>query len=104
MSHDQVQNFGAHLSSQANVYKIAEKLSKGLGRKIENVKLTKEESAQRWAQVNYVPEPLAQFMAMLETMTAEKREERMNDTVEKVTGRPPKTFDAFVEENKSAWD
>ena len=43
-------------------------------------------------------------MAMLESLTADKREERMNDVVEKVTGRPPKTFDAFVQENKSVWD
>lgn len=42
-------------------------------------------------------------MASLETLTAEKREERMNDTVEKVTGRPPQTFDSFVQENKSVW-
>jgi hypothetical protein len=68
------------------------------------VKLTKEESVQRWSQVNGAPEPLAQFMATLETMTADKREERMNDTVEKVTARPPQTFDSFVQENKSAWD
>jgi festuclavine dehydrogenase len=42
-------------------------------------------------------------MASLEIMTADKREERMNDTVEKVTGRPPKSFDSFVQENKSVW-
>ena len=83
---------------------LAEKLSKGLGRKIENIKLTKEESAQRWSQVNYAPEPRAQFMATLESLTADKREERMNDVVEKVTGRPPQTFDVFVQENKSVWD
>ncbi|KAN0095231.1 NAD(P)-binding protein [Hyaloscypha variabilis] len=82
---------------------LAEKLSKGLDRKIENVKLTKEESAQRWSEVNHAPEPLAQFMARLESLTADKREERTNNVVEKVTGRPPMTFDAFVQENKSVW-
>jgi hypothetical protein len=59
---------------------------------------------QRWSQVNGAPEPLAQFMATLETMTADKREERMNATVEMVTGRPSRRLDAFVQENKSAWN
>jgi festuclavine dehydrogenase len=42
-------------------------------------------------------------MASLEIKTADKREERTNDVVEKVTGRPPQTFDSFVQENKSVW-
>ena len=50
------------------------------------------------------PEPTAHFMATLETMTAAGREERMNNAVEKVTGHPPQTFDAFARENKSVWD
>jgi hypothetical protein len=83
--------------------KIAEKLSKGLGRKIANVKLTKEDSVKKW-MASGTPEPTAQFMATLETMTAAGTEERMNDVVEKVTGRPPQTFDSFVQENKSAWN
>jgi hypothetical protein len=33
-------------------------------------------------------------------MTADKREERMEDTVEKVTGHPPQNLDSFIEENK----
>jgi hypothetical protein len=49
-------------------------------------------------------EPTAQFMATLETMTAAGSEEGMNDAVEKVTGHPPQTFDAFARENKSVWD
>jgi hypothetical protein len=82
---------------------IAEKLSKGLGREIVNVKLSKEDSVQKWMQFG-APESTAQFMATLESMTADGREERMNDAVEKVTGRPPQTFDSFVQENKSAWE
>jgi len=42
-------------------------------------------------------------MAKLESLTADKREERTNNVVEKVTGRPSMTFDAFVQENKSVW-
>ena len=64
----------------------AEKLSKRLKRKSEKIKLTKVKSARWWAEINHAPQPLAEFMAMLETMTADKREDRMKDTVEKVTG------------------
>ena len=53
---------------------VAEKLSKEFGRKIEATKLTKDKSARRWAEINHAPQPLAKFMATLETMTADKGE------------------------------
>lgn len=34
-------------------------------------------------------------------MTAGGGEIRVNDVVEEVTGRPPKNFDTFVQENKA---
>jgi len=63
--------------------------AKNLERKIETTKLTRDARARRWAEINHAPQPLAEFMATLETMTADKREERMNDRVEKMKGRPP---------------
>jgi hypothetical protein len=42
-------------------------------------------------------------MATLETMTADRMEERINDTVEKVTGRLPQSLEYIIEENKLVW-
>ena len=51
-----------------------------------------------------LPEYFAKFLTHLEVMTAEGMEERTNDVVEKVTGRPPVRFEEFVEENKGGWE
>jgi regulator of replication initiation timing len=42
-------------------------------------------------------------MATLETMTADRMEERINDTVEKVTGHLPQNLEYIIEENKLVW-
>jgi hypothetical protein len=81
---------------------IAAKLSNGLGREILHVKCSGEQITQRWLNLG-LPEPTAKFMAYLETGSAGGMEERSNDAVEQVTGRPPLTFDAWVEQNKTAW-
>ena len=49
------------------------------------------------------PEQLAGFITSLEVLSANGSEDRMNNVIELVTGRPPQKFDAWVEENKAAW-
>ncbi|MCJ1273840.1 hypothetical protein MMC21_001633 [Puttea exsequens] len=80
---------------------IAAKLSAGLGRKIEHVKLSQEESAKRYQGLG-LSDRMAGVMASLEVHTANGGEERMNDAVEKVTGRSPIRFDDFVKQNEEA--
>ena len=80
---------------------IAMKFSSGLGREIVNVKLSEEQSAQQHMKIGN-PEHYAKFLASLETASAH-RIEITNDVVKRVTGRPPQTFDAWIQENKMAW-
>ncbi len=47
-----------------------------------------------------IPDGLAGFLAALDTMVANGGEEKLNDVIEKVIGRPPKRFSAYVEGNK----
>ncbi|KIW93558.1 uncharacterized protein Z519_06163 [Cladophialophora bantiana CBS 173.52] len=81
---------------------IAVKLSNGLGRKIDHVRLSAEDNVQRYIEAG-CPEHYAALLTLLETMTAQGTEERMNNDVEKVTGRPPITFDDWVQVHKSIW-
>jgi len=48
-------------------------------------------------------ESAAKFMNYIEFQTASGGEERMNDVVERLTGRPSQKLDDWVDENKSAW-
>lgn len=50
-----------------------------------------------------MPEGYATVLAGLETNIKQGEEEYLNDTVEKVTGRPPKSFREFAEEKKGVW-
>lgn len=84
------------------IAQVAEKLSGYLGRDIEHVKLTGEERIQSYLGQG-LPDFFANFLAYLETEAAKQVENRTNDAVEQVTGRPGQTFDAFAKENKAAW-
>ncbi|KAI9849499.1 MAG: hypothetical protein M1837_004119 [Sclerophora amabilis] len=81
---------------------IAAKLSSGLGRDIVHVKLSEEENTQRLIRSG-MPEHYGKLLSSLEARSARGGEDRLNDTVERVTGRPPQTFDSWVQENKTAW-
>ncbi|GAQ12175.1 festuclavine dehydrogenase [Aspergillus lentulus] len=81
---------------------IAEKLSQVLGRTIEHVKLSGEERYGGLANAG-VSEYYAGFLTKLEVAASTGFETRENDEVEKVTGRPPRSFDLFAQENRSAW-
>ena len=43
------------------------------------------------------------MLAWVEAQVAGGLEDRLDDSVEKVTGRPPITFDSWLQENKATW-
>lgn len=42
-------------------------------------------------------------MVSLENLTAAGSEAHINDLVEQVTGKKPRSVDQFIEENKAVW-
>ncbi|GFF30969.1 festuclavine dehydrogenase subunit FgaFS [Aspergillus udagawae] len=81
---------------------IAKKLSHVLRRTIEHVQLSGEERYQGLVNAG-VSEYYAGFLTKLEVAASTGFETRENDEVEKVTGRPPRCFDHFAQENRLAW-
>lgn len=67
-----------------------------------HVRCSEQERIQQFMSMQ-MPQQLAQFVTSLEVLSANGAEDRMNDVVETVTGRPPQNLDAWVEENKTAW-
>ncbi|OJJ79564.1 uncharacterized protein ASPGLDRAFT_180863 [Aspergillus glaucus CBS 516.65] len=81
---------------------IAQKLSATLGREIQHVSLSGEDRYQGLVSVG-VSEYYARFLTNLEMAAATGFETHLNEEVEKVTGRPPKSFDVFAQENRAYW-
>lgn len=83
---------------------IAECFTKALGRKITHVKITEEQEAAAMGQ--FMPADYARMLAALDTAIKEGRENRLNDTVLKVTERPPKKFEVYLGEcvARGVWD
>ena len=67
-----------------------------------HVKQSENERSQTYVSMG-LPDSYAKLMASVETATASGMEEKTNDVIEQVTGRPGQTFDAFVQENIAAW-
>ncbi len=81
---------------------VAEKLSNSLGREIVHVKVTPEQRLQSLID-NGLPEFFAKYLTHIESLTAQGKEEKVEDTVERVTGRPARSFDEFAQLNKAVW-
>lgn len=75
---------------------IAEILSSVLGSKVTHVKLSEAEFATR-LESNGVSGDYAQMLAGLDTSIKNGAEDRMNDVVERVTGKAPRRFRDFAE-------
>lgn len=84
------------------VVQIAAKLSSCLGREVVHIKLSDDQRTQQLMSFG-LPEHYAKFLTFLEVSSANGAEDRMNDAVERVCGRPPQTFDAFAQQNKAVW-
>jgi hypothetical protein len=81
---------------------VAAILGHCLGRDIVHVKCTSEQRTQQLMGAG-MPEYYAKFLAFLEVSASAGEENSMNDTVERVTGRPPQTVESFAQQHKSAW-
>ncbi|KAJ2904423.1 nucleoside-diphosphate-sugar epimerase family protein [Zalerion maritima] len=83
---------------------LAEKLAEILGRKITHVNLTPEERTKHLAEQLGYPAPYAGFLAMLEKLAAQGVENYLDDTVLKITGRPPMSIETFAQKHKAIWE
>ncbi|KAL8869927.1 MAG: hypothetical protein Q9174_003905 [Haloplaca sp. 1 TL-2023] len=79
---------------------IAQVLSEVIGKPVSHVNESEEQITDRFASFG-LNEGVAKWLASLDTVISEGKEERLNDVVEKVTGSKPKTFRNFAEEKKS---
>jgi hypothetical protein len=90
---------GANTQSQ-----IAGVFTKALGRKITHMKITEEQLAKAMEQ--FMPDNYARMLAALDTAVKGGKENRLNDVVLNVTGRPPKKFEVYLGEcmARGIWD
>ena len=68
------------------------------------MKITEEQLAKTMEQ--FIPDDFARMLAALDTAIKDGKENRLNDVVLKVTGRPPKKFKVYLGEcmAKGIWD
>lgn len=81
---------------------LAAILSRVSGRPIRHVHATPEE-AQRHLQDSGMPEVYARFLTLLDTSIRDGAENRVTDTVLRVTGRAPRDFESFARAHMNAW-
>lgn len=79
---------------------IAAIITEATGRPVEHRQLTFEQLRDRWAAE--IPMEFAVILAGMDRAIAEGAEDRTSDTVQRLTGRPPGTFRAFVEREVSS--
>ncbi|KAI1209666.1 NAD(P)-binding protein [Annulohypoxylon truncatum] len=80
---------------------VAAIISAAVGRTIEYVELSEADLAARFAQ--WIDPEYAATLAAMDTDIKNGAENRTNDVVRTVTGKEPRSFRDFVEENKAAW-
>ncbi|MFE3761757.1 NAD(P)H-binding protein [Streptomyces sp. NPDC059104] len=78
---------------------VAAIIGEATGRPVVHRQLTFEQLRDRWAAE--IPMEFATMLADMDRAIAEGAEDRTTDTVERLTGRPPGTFRAFVEREVS---
>jgi festuclavine dehydrogenase len=86
------------------VTQVASLISSKLGRTITHVKITEQQLAASMKSYG-VPDDYADMLAQLDTFVSEGKEEILDDCVEKVTGKKPRTLEAFVDDcvEKKVW-
>ncbi|KAJ5673956.1 hypothetical protein N7462_009395 [Penicillium macrosclerotiorum] len=82
---------------------VAAKLSQALGRRVEHVKLTADERVQAFLKAG-LSDYYANFLVNVETKKEDLGRFLHEDAIRKVTGKTPKTFDEFIQENKAIWE
>jgi ergot alkaloid biosynthesis protein len=72
------------------------------GRPIKHLNATPARVRERMIAAG-VPQDFAEILTALEEVIVAGAEDRVTDTVERVTGRPPSTFLQFAHENRTVW-
>lgn len=78
---------------------IAAVMTKATGRNVSHRPLTYEQMRDHLAGAG-IPEQFAAMLAAMDRAIADGSEDRVTDTVERVTGRPPRGFHAYVQSVK----
>ncbi|KAF3762251.1 NAD(P)-binding protein [Cryphonectria parasitica EP155] len=73
------------------------------GKKVVHVDLTGDELVARHVQNLGLPEEYARIMAGMDEAIKHGSEEKLNDVVQSMTGKKPRTFREFAEANKAVW-
>lgn len=81
---------------------LAAVISKVAGRPVRHVNLSPEE-ARRHMQDAGMPETYARLLVELDALIREGAEDRVTDTVQRITGRPPRDFESFARAHASVW-
>lgn len=82
--------------------RVAATVSEVAGRAVRHVRLTAEQLAARFEAAG-IPSEYATMLAGLDRAIAAGAEARTTDIVEKVTGRPPMSFDSFARAHAGQW-
>ncbi|MFP2958521.1 NmrA family NAD(P)-binding protein [Myxococcus sp. 1LA] len=81
---------------------IAAILTRVTGRPVQHQAVSAEE-AQRFMEAGGIPAPYARFLAQLEEMIRDGKEDRVTPTVASVTGRAPRSFESFATAHAAHW-
>ncbi len=81
---------------------VAERISEACGRRITHVQVSTDEMAERLIRRG-LPEFNARLLAFGYQTIAAGAQDRTTDTVQVLTGRPPRTFQAFATASAEAW-
>ncbi|OTB05104.1 hypothetical protein M426DRAFT_36942, partial [Hypoxylon sp. CI-4A] len=81
---------------------VADLFTSVLGKKVEYVELSEAELAETATSFGIEPAYVVLLCAM-ETGVKNGAEDRTNDLIKTVTGKEPRRFRDFIEENKSVW-
>ena len=101
---DEVSHDAAHVITgpEALSYDdVAAILSRVSGRSLKHVRVDDDESRRRMIATG-MPEPYADLLVRLDAAIRGGAEDRVTDTVERVTGRPPRSLEAFARANVDA--
>jgi ergot alkaloid biosynthesis protein len=74
---------------------VADAISRVRGRRVQHVRVTTEEVV-RHMTASGIPEAYARLLAQLEERIRRGEEARVTDTVQRITGRAPRAFEAFL--------
>lgn len=81
---------------------LADTFTEVLGRKITYHEITEQELIERHISFG-LPKEYAPILAQLDAVIRNGGEDRNNNVVEEVTGRAPRSFRRFVEDEKELW-